>query len=479
MKFKSENSLNTIQFICFGFNWIVGFGFIAVLTKTINLGIWSLLCFLLAAFISFVTMLAFARATEKYPQISGGTYGYTKLAFGKYATFFQGWNQISHIFLLSATAPLFLAELLQILDNTPENQIYYQIGSGILFILITLIAILSLKISKIFLFIFATIKYLIIISGTILIIYFCMKDNSFFDNLYPNEKIKLSTLTAKTMLFIFAFNGFNNIAALSKDTKGITKFKKIMFIIYSLIFIFYFLTCILFLGINKEENIQGYEGIFFKAFGSTGLIIFIIGAIFNRFSNQLSYTIWYSRIIAPMAEDGYLPPFLKKKNRFGEYSNALYLSLFLTIVSMILFVIIPILFNLKNAFENMIQAGTIVYIVNYLGTFIALVQLHFQKKIKIPWWEIIIYILTIIIIILILLFTLIPVIINEPWTINNTISICSYFGSMFIGYLTWLSYFLYKKKKKVQKAKNEKKSALLSTNITAESTNEKIKNNNE
>ncbi|MBE4704376.1 APC family permease [Spiroplasma platyhelix] len=456
IKFKSESKLNTIQFICFGFNWIVGFGFITALTKTVNLGVWSLLCFAIAAFVSFATMLVFARATEKYPQVSGGTYGYTKLAFGKFATFFQGWNQISHIFLLSATAPLFLSELLTLLDSTPANQTYYKVGSVILFILITLIAVFSLKVSKIFLLIFAIFKYLIIFGGTILIIYFCFKDNSFSENINATEKINLSTIAAKTMIFIFAFNGFNNIAALSKDTIGITKFKKIMVIIYSLVFSFYLLTCLLFLGINGAQNIKGYEGIFLKAFSVTGLIIFIIGATFNRLSSQLGYTIWYARIIAPMAEDGYLPEMFKKKNRFGEYSNAMYLALGATIVSMILFVIIPIIFNLENAFESMVTAGTIVYMVNYLGTFIAICYLHFKKKmLKIPWWELMLYFLAMGVIVVILLLTLIPPIIGDPWTITNSIMLFSYLGSMAFGYLVWFSYYLYKRIKHKNKIKLE------------------------
>lgn len=448
VKFKSENKLNTVQFICFGFNWIVGFGFITALTKTVNLGIWSLLCFFIAAFVSFATMLVFARATEKYPQVSGGTYGYTKLAFGKHATFFQGWNQISHIFLVSATAPLFLSELLTLLDSTPGNQIYYKLGSVILFILITIIAVFSLRVSKIFLLIFAFFKYLIIFGGTALIIYFCITENNFKENIRATENINLSTIAAKTMIFVFAFNGFNNIAALSKDTIGITKFKKIMIIIYSLVFSFYLLTCTLFLGINGAQAIKGYEGIFLKAFAATGLIIFIIGATFNRLSSQLGYTIWYSRIIAPMAEDGYLPKVFQKKNRFGEYSNAMYLALGATILSMILFVILPIILKLDNAFESMVTAGTIVYMVNYLGTFIAICHLHFKKKIiKVPWWELLLYFLAMVIIVVTLLFTLIPPIINEPWTIENSVMLGSYLGSMLLGYLVWFSYSWFKKKK--------------------------------
>lgn len=447
-KNENKSKLNTIQFICFGFNWIVGFGFIVALSKTVSLGVWSLLAFAISAFVAFATMSVFARATQNYPNVEGGSYGYTKLAFGKRMAFFQGWNQISHIFLLSATAPLFLAELLQLLDNTPEHQIYYQIGSVILFISVTLITVFSLRVSKKFIFIFGAIKYVIILIGTILVIYYCIANNDFANNMHPTESINLSMFAGKTMIFIYAFNGFNNLAYLSKDTVGITKFKKIMMIIYSLVFSFYLLTFVLFLGINDAQHIKGYEGLFYKAFAATGLIIFIIGSAFNRFSSQLSYTILYSRIIAPMAEDGYFPAIFKQKNRYGEYSKAIYLSLALTIISMIFFSVLPIILGLGDFFEKMLEAGTIVYLVNYLGAFIALCHLHFKKKmIKIPWWELILYFLGMATIIIVILFTFIPPIVNQPWTINNTLMLSSYCGAMMLGYLYWFGFNLYKKTK--------------------------------
>lgn len=84
-----KNSLNTVQYAFFGFNWIVGFGFISALSVVSKLGPWVFLCFIIAAFVAFITMIVFARAAEEYAHIAGGTYGYTKLVFGRVLTFFK------------------------------------------------------------------------------------------------------------------------------------------------------------------------------------------------------------------------------------------------------------------------------------------------------------------------------------------------------------------------------------------------------
>lgn len=59
-----KNSLSTVQYAFFGFNWIVGFGFISALSVVSTIGPWVFLCFIIAAFIAFMTMIVFARASE-------------------------------------------------------------------------------------------------------------------------------------------------------------------------------------------------------------------------------------------------------------------------------------------------------------------------------------------------------------------------------------------------------------------------------
>ncbi len=132
----------------------------------------------------------------------------------------------------------------------------------------------------------------------------------------------------------------------------------------------------------------------------------------------------------------------------------LFLLIVLIIILMILFVFIPEVIETENIFQNMIKAGTIVYLINYLGTFFAILYLSLKKKvIKISWWEIILYFITISLIITILVIILFPFIVQEPWKFKNSIMLGSYLSSMVIGFAVWSLYELYQKVKLKNMAK--------------------------
>ncbi|MCU9933570.1 hypothetical protein NWQ33_07095 [Mycoplasmopsis cynos] len=75
---SKKNKFTEKQFIFYGLNFIVGFGFIATISSVISRGLWGILIFALTAFISMTVMLAFARASQSYGKEVGGTYVYAK-----------------------------------------------------------------------------------------------------------------------------------------------------------------------------------------------------------------------------------------------------------------------------------------------------------------------------------------------------------------------------------------------------------------
>ncbi|WAM10876.1 hypothetical protein ONA00_06345 [Mycoplasmopsis cynos] len=58
---SKKNKFTEKQFIFYGLNFIVGFGFIITISSVISRGLWGILIFALTAFISMTVMLAFAR----------------------------------------------------------------------------------------------------------------------------------------------------------------------------------------------------------------------------------------------------------------------------------------------------------------------------------------------------------------------------------------------------------------------------------
>lgn len=67
-KFKTnrQNYFNERQFLFFGLNYIVGFGFIATISGVILTGAWGMLVFSLTSLITLAVLLSFSRAGNKY-----------------------------------------------------------------------------------------------------------------------------------------------------------------------------------------------------------------------------------------------------------------------------------------------------------------------------------------------------------------------------------------------------------------------------
>lgn len=89
MKTKSKNTLTERQFIFYGLNYVVGFGFIATISRVINQGIWGVFVFILTSLITLAVIFAFARAGQKYQNEVGGSYAYAKKTFKNGLVFSQ------------------------------------------------------------------------------------------------------------------------------------------------------------------------------------------------------------------------------------------------------------------------------------------------------------------------------------------------------------------------------------------------------
>ncbi|WAM05495.1 hypothetical protein OM999_03975 [Mycoplasmopsis cynos] len=114
---------------------------------------------------------------------------------------------------------------------------------------------------------------------------------------------------------------------------------------------------------------------------------------------------------------------------------------------MIIFTIIPYFLGIKDQFSAILNAGNIVFLMQYLFTICTLLYLSWKRKeFVIPVWEKIVYICSIILISFIVLTSLIPPIIGTSYTAESALLLPSYMGIMLIGYLIWGRWYLIKKK---------------------------------
>ncbi|UWD34336.1 APC family permease [Mesomycoplasma molare] len=446
-----KNKFSEKQFVLFGLNYIVGFGFIATISGVIAKGLWGMLIFVLTAFISMAVMLAFARGSQFFSNEVGGTYVYARKTFKKHKwfLFLQGWNQFAQVPLFSATTPLFFSTLLSEFDK--GNQLIYQIASVSIFMIFIIISALGLKLSKWFVFFAAIIKWITIALGLAIVTYYSFMNFNFSNSFVNNEKVTLGIIISSVLTFIYAFAGGEGLAGLSSDVET-KRFKKILMLIFIIVLSFYLVFYLIYLGLEpntfKTSNSSVQFGAIYKGtFGLVGLILFTIGLFFNRASSSISSMIYYARTVVPLAEDGFIPSKFAKKSKNGEYTNAIIFSTIFALISMIIFTILPSILQVRDQFVSILNAGNIVFLMQYLFTLITIVTLsHKEKKFKLPLWEEIVYILAILLIGFVILSSFIPPIIGEQYTKSTAILLPSYVGVMLIGYIIWWIWYLINKK---------------------------------
>lgn len=214
------------------------------------------------------------------------------------------------------------------------------------------------------------------------------------------------------------------------------------------------------LGIKTEYNGQKIDqigNIFSAVWGLSGAVFFAVGIFFQQVSSKISGTVTIARSVAPMAEDKFLPVSLAKTNSKNEFKNAIWFSTAITIFSLVIFYVIPLVLK-ANGYEEpssylsqVVNIGTIPFLVQYLLTFIIAFILEHKKRItKIPLWEKIIYVLASIAIIVVLAVYIFPVIANEKWSASNTITLVSYSGFTLLGYVFYFATRKYYKNKKLK-----------------------------
>ncbi|EFF41265.1 APC family permease [Mycoplasmopsis alligatoris] len=463
------NKLNNKQLVFFGFNFVVGFGFIATMSElVVNKG-WGILIFIISSFIALTVALSFSKLAHKYPDTVGGTYAYSKPVFNRPLQFFVGWTQFIQGLLISSTTPLFFATIMKEFDKNPDHEIYYTLVSLVIFSIIILVATFGIKTNKYVIFISSALKYLVIAGAVLLLLVNLFKglyNGQVQPDLGGSDTIaKPSLLFAGIISFIIAFGGIESVAIISKDT-NVKNFRKTLMFIFGLILIFYFIVYILFIFQPKTVGGPTFAGLYNSSLGLTGLVLFGIGMFFNRLSATSSFIFGYSRALVALAFDGFLPQVFTKTNKHGEYKNAILFFGLLNIVVMFLIGLLPKLISsdsqLSETFSKLLGVIAIFFLMQYFITIVIALIMHKKQILKIAMWEYIIYVVGSIVIMFCILSYMFPVMFNifplevkEVWDIGNTIVLVSLIATIVLGYLISYLYWYLKKRKETNQLQTQ------------------------
>ncbi|MFV8515713.1 APC family permease [Mycoplasma sp. Z244B] len=480
-----EKQFTEKSFTFFTINFVVGLGFITTISTVLKIAYWGYLVLLLAGFCVFGIALAYSRLANTYNDHYGGSYSFArhiddevakknatrpKNKFLDNLVFFVGWNQFIQTPLLSAIAPLFLVDAIEIVLPSKESFQHYdlviwitRVASIVLFIAIIALSTIGLKTNKKIIYIASSFKWFILLLAIIIMMVAVAKEPTLPQiNVAPNSKINNTVqprlIISYTLLFMYAFAGIEDVSAMVKDVK-FKNFRKILIISFVVIFAFYliFFTLYLFLPENLKTGSSGpnIANIYTYGLGTAGVVLFIIGFLCNDLSYKLFQSASTARRIVPLAEDGYLPNFLAKKNKNYEFKNAIVFSTIVVLISMVILWIVPSLMtdekHKQEFFDGTIIACSTALFIEDIITFNVAFVLERKKRIpKIPVWEKIIYILDLLFIIFLLLLFYLPWILGEDWGIKNTVSLVSYLAFVIFGFLFK---FWYDFKKKIRKSK--------------------------
>ncbi|RIV16811.1 amino acid permease [Mycoplasmopsis gallopavonis] len=255
---------------------------------------------------------------------------------------------------------------------------------------------------------------------------------------------------SNALLFVYAFAGTEDVSAMVKDVK-FKSFRKILLIAFAFVLVFYFIVYTLLLNFAIVKTEKGLIAVY-SVFGIIGTILFILGYLSNDVGSKVTLSIATARKLVPIAEDGHLFSFLTKRNRRGEFSNAIWFTTIITLITMVIFWIMNIFLGSSKPdeqdkfFETAIIANGIALLVEDICTFIVALILDRKKIItKIPLWEKLYYLFDIVLIITLILSFFFPQIYGEPAETSNYVVIVIYFGFLILGVLFKTISFLNKK----------------------------------
>ncbi|AKA49718.1 hypothetical protein VO56_00235 [Mycoplasmopsis gallinacea] len=426
-----KKKFNSISLAALLVNYMVGFGFIATIMKIVNLGPWGILVISLTLFVAIATALVFTRLSNNFHEEDGGSMYFAKQTGKESFAFYIGFNQYAQYPLFSASGPLFLVTAAETLTSNNIVLWIVRIFSIMFFIFLAFVSTSKLKTSKFIIFGAAIVKWIILFIGFSILLYLATKFNYYSYNFTHYQDVNTYLILSNSLSFMFAFSGIEIMPSFAKESK-VRNYKKVFIILFGTVLFIYFIGYVLFLG----TKISIFDGKFVNIYTQVhhyGSILFIIFLIFYNVSDTLTSQLAYSRTLSYFAKQGYLPKKIALENENGEHKNDIWLNTIIILTFMTFFVLLPEILKAlgvkieKDYFNSFLDLGTMTYLIQYVGSFITLLLLEQQKKVrKIALIEKMFYFVAIFILVSMILVRLFPFLADGPWKVSNWISLFTF-----------------------------------------------------
>ena len=365
---KLIRGLGRWDIVAITINSIIGAGIFGLPSKVAALiGSYSLLAFILCAFIIAFIVLCFAEVSSRF-QSTGGMYLYAKSAFGSVVGFEVGWLAwIVRIVTFAANCNLMMAYIGFFVPGANEGTLRITL---ILLVVLSFTAVnfLGIRQSAILTNVFTVGKLVPLLVFAAVGMFFIQPQNFHFDA-FPGY----DQFAAAILLTIYAFVGFENSvvpAGESKDPEKNIPFAILvgMLIVATLYIVIQTVSIGTLPEIANSERPLADAALVFL--GSYGAAFITLGAIVSILGNLNTGFLVGSRMPFAMSEQGELPNTI---GRTHERFRTPHISIIITATAILIFTI-------QSSFVTALTISTITRLLVYAATCGALPVLRMPRR---------------------------------------------------------------------------------------------------
>ncbi len=424
----SKKKLSLKEFIWLGFNYTVGIGFVgnfAILSNvdaSNSIGIHAIWVYLIIGFVAGNCAWAFAKMAKIHnSDANGAAYIYVRTSFGRFWGWFIGFMQYVMLPFIITIQIMMLIRGTFSADFVKGDQ-WYTIhwgAFGDFYLDLIGIAIYLAAASIIFFGIkiykklahgtgiikWATALCLIIAAFALAVTHGSSNWNHWTNNSHLSFAGFMNTFTS----CFFFFAGFEIFATAGKNInnpeknigKGITLIILISTIFYIVVSIIFFLGYATF---YQNMNVAAWGDFKSKILLYGGPIVMIISGFALKVNVAMQNALYGGTSLQPLSQEGYISDKLFKLNNDGLPVKASLLNLVITSAMIILWLVIPDLIKgfwsiahpgqvYKSAFNisTLTTASSALTIFVYMMVLLVVFKLTLTKKLRLNWYEKIIF----------------------------------------------------------------------------------------
>jgi amino acid transporter len=353
-------------------NGMVGAGIFGLPSRIYGLtGVWSVLAYLVCAALVTLITLCFAEVGSRFAE-TGGPYLYARVAFGSVIGFEVGWLVwLARVTAFAALCNLLLGYL---------SFFWPAAGSGLTRAVVITVVVIAMTtvnligvreaalVNNLFTIAKLTPLLLFIVAGL-----FFLSPETFTAPAAPNY----GDFSTAALLLIFAFSGFEMAVVPAGETRDPRRHVAFALLtatgVVALLYVLIQVVCIGTLpGLASSE--RPLVDASSRFLGATGASIVSIGALISITGTLNSNMLVAPRILFAMAEQGQLPrPLAATHRRFRTPHIAILISAAVTFV-----------LTLQGTFISALTISTVIRLLVYIATCVALPVLRFRKDAPAP-----------------------------------------------------------------------------------------------